>query len=201
LTDIEKNLAEVLAQGKSKISVTYQILDETGKIIGYECPHENTLKHIKDALASGENVIVGYTHTDENNKVINGHEITIIGIDKDKNGKEFFVCNDTDDMKDEPIRYEVSYLLPKIHHAGLPKEVLKNDEKLISLWTETLNQYKEVMQPVRAESTPRAAFSSDIYTNNKFSNAIYDDNLQYRLAIAKIKLAGSSNKPYVSAAV
>ena len=153
LTDIEKNLAEVIAQGKNKISVTYQILDESGKIIGYECPHDKTLKHIKDALALGENVIVGYTHTDKNNKVINGHEITIIGIEKDQNGREFFVCNDTDDMKDESVRYEVSYLLPKIHHAGLPKQALKEDSKIIDNWVDIINQYKLAMQAQESNSS------------------------------------------------
>ena len=146
LTDIEKNLAEVIAHGRNKISVTYQILDETGKITGYECPHQNTLNHIKEALKLGENVIVGYTHTDKDNRVLNGHEITIIGLEKDKKGKEYFICNDTDDMKNEPVKYEVNYLLPKIHHAGLPKQALKDDIKIVEGWVDVINQYKNSMQ-------------------------------------------------------
>lgn len=148
LTDIEKNIAEVIAQGHNKISVTYQILDDTGKIIGYECPSANTLKHIKNALNLGENVIVGYTLTDHENRVVNGHEITIIGVEKDKQGNEVFVCNDTDDMKDEPVRYQVNYLLPKIHHAGLPKAALKDDTKIIDSWVDVINQYKAALQQV-----------------------------------------------------
>lgn len=143
LTDIEKNLAEVIVEGKNKISVTYQILDESGKIIGYECPQENTLKHIKEALKMGENVIVGYTHTDSNNRVINGHEITIVGIETDKKGREVFVCNDTDDFKDAPVKYDVKYLLPKIHHAGLPQSALKEDVQIVEGWVDVLNQYKK----------------------------------------------------------
>lgn len=142
LTDIEKNLAEVIAEGKNKISVTYQILDESGKIIGYECPQENTLNHIKNALKMGDNVIVGYTHTDANNRVINGHEITIIGIEKDKKGNEVFICNDTDDFKNAPVKYDVKYLLPKIHHAGLPQLALKDDVQIVDSWVDVLNQYK-----------------------------------------------------------
>ena len=142
LTDIEKNLAEVIVEGKNKISVTYQILDESGKIIGYECPQENTLKHIKEALKMGENVIVGYTHTDSNNRVINGHEITIVGIETDKKGREVFICNDTDDFKDAPVKYDVKYLLPKIHHAGLPQSALKEDVQIVEGWVDVLNQYK-----------------------------------------------------------
>lgn len=142
LTDIEKNLAEVIAEGKNKISVTYQILDESGKIIGYECPQENTLKHIKEALKMGENVIIGYTHTDANNRVINGHEITIVGVETDKKGKEVFICNDTDDFKNTPVKYDVKYLLPKIHHAGLPHAALKEDVQIVDGWVDVLNQYK-----------------------------------------------------------
>ena len=142
LTDIEKNLAEVIAEGKNKISVTYQILDETGKIVGYECPQENTLKHIKEALKNGENVIVGYTHTDSNNRVINGHEITIVGVEKDRRGNEVFICNDTDDFKNTPVKYDVKYLLPKIHHAGLPQYALKEDVEIVDGWVDVLNQYK-----------------------------------------------------------
>jgi len=142
LTDIEKNLAEVIAEGKNKISVTYQILDETGKITGYECTHDETLKHIKEALNLGENVIVGYTHTDSNNRVVNGHEITIIGIEKDRKGNEVFVCNDTDDMKDTPVKFDVQYLLPKIHHAGIPQKALKDDVQIIESWVDVLDQYK-----------------------------------------------------------
>lgn len=142
LTDVEKTLAEVVSEGKNKIHVGYQQLDDTGKIVGYECPHERTLMHIKNALALGENVIVGYTHTDADNRVINGHEITIVGVERDKKGNEVFVCNDTDDFKDASVRYDVKYLLPKIHHAGLPVAALKDDPQLVSSWFDSLTEYK-----------------------------------------------------------
>lgn len=145
LTELEKNLAEVIVEGKNKISVTYQMLDETGKIVGYECPHETTLKHIKEALNMGDNVIVGYTHTDSNNRVVNGHEITIVGIEKDKYGNEVFICNDTDDFKNTPVKYDVKYLLPKIHHAGLPQAALKEDVQIVEGWVDVLNQYKQAI--------------------------------------------------------
>ncbi len=157
LTDIEKNLAEVIAEGRNKISVTYQVLDEEGRLVGYECPQENTLKHISDALKIGENVVVGYTHTDSTNKVVNGHEITIIGLETGKNGKQVFVCNDTDDMKDEPVRYDVDYLLPKIHHAGLPREVLKDDVEIVEGWVDVLNQYKNSMSQPKQVPQPKQA--------------------------------------------
>ena len=146
LTDIEKNLAEVLATGKRKISVTYQNLDDSGKIIGYECDFKTMKQQITDALNMGENVIIGYTYTDKNKIVQGGHEITIIGIDKDKSGKEYFVCNDTDDDKSAPIYHQVDKFLPQIHHAGLPREALKEDVEFVQNWQEMLNEYKQFNQ-------------------------------------------------------
>ena len=143
LTDIEKNIAEVLATGKGKVSVTYQVLDENGKITGYECDFKTMKQQIYDALKMGENIIIGYTYTDENNVVQGGHEITLIDIKKGKDGKEYFVCNDTDDNLNAPVYYEVNEFLPKIHHAGLPKSVLKEDVEFVQNWKEMLKQYKD----------------------------------------------------------
>ena len=143
LTDIEKNIAEVLATGKRKISVTYQNLDDEGKISGYECDFKTMKQQISDALKERENVIIGYTYTDENNIVQGGHEITLIDIVKGQDGKDYFVCNDTDDNKSEPIYYEVETFLPKIHHAGLPKSALKEDVEFVQNWKELLKEYKE----------------------------------------------------------
>lgn len=142
LIDIEKNFAEELATGKGKVCVTYQKMDDNGKLIGYECEQSETLQHIRDTLNLGDNVIIGYTYCDNDNIVIGGHEITIIGIEKGKNGKEYFVCNDTDDGKDEPIRYPVEELLPRIHHAGIPKSVLINNVEFIEGWKELMEIYK-----------------------------------------------------------
>lgn len=143
LIDIEKNFAEELATGKGKVCVTYQKMDDSGKIIGYECEPYETLQHIRDTLSQGDNVIIGYTYCDSNNVVIGGHEITIIGIEKAKNGKEYFICNDTDDGKDAPISYPVEELLPRIHHAGIPRSVLVNNVEFIEGWKELMEIYKE----------------------------------------------------------
>ena len=101
-------------------------------------------KHIIGALNLGENVIIGYTQQDENNKVINGHEITIVKVEKDKNGKEVFVCNDTDDESELPVKYYVDDLLPSIHHAGLPKKVLEGDIDDKPVWYEVLDYNKSL---------------------------------------------------------
>ena len=145
LTDIEKSFAETVATGKNKCSVTYQQLDENGFITGYECGLENMKKHIIDSLNQGENVIVGYTQQDDTGKVINGHEITIVKLEKDKNGKEVFVCNDTDDESDLPVRYYVDDLIPSIHHAGLSKYVIDNNADFEQPKYEAIDYYKSLL--------------------------------------------------------
>ena len=154
LIDIEKNFAEELATGKGKVCVTYQKIDDNGKLVGYECEHDETLAHIQNTLNQGDNVIIGYTYCDKDNNVIGGHEITIIGIESDKKGNKYFVCNDTDDGISEPITYPVLELLPKIHHAGIPKSVLVDNVEFIEGWKELIQAYKDmktqlqIQQPV-----------------------------------------------------
>lgn len=143
LIDIEKNFVEEIVTGKGKVCVTYQKIDDNGKLIGYECDQSETLSHIQNTLNQGHNVIIGYTYCDSDNNVIGGHEITIIGIETDKKGQKYFICNDTDDGIPEPIKYSVDELLPKIHHAGIPKEVLVDNVEFVEGWKELLQIYKE----------------------------------------------------------
>lgn len=143
LIEFEKTFTESVVEDKNKTSVTYQIVDENAKLTGYETDFNTMKKHILNSLAMGENVIIGYTQTDNKNTIINGHEITIIGAKQDKNGKIIFICNDTDDDNPNPIAYSEDYILPKIHHAGLPQEVVDNDVKFVDSWVDGINAYKE----------------------------------------------------------
>lgn len=143
LIDIEKNFAEELATGKGKVCVTYQKIDDNGRLVGYECEQNETLAHIQNTLNGGDNVIIGYTYCDSDNNVIGGHEITIIGIETDKKGNKYFVCNDTDDNISDSIKYPVEELLPKIHHAGIPKSVLEGNVEFVEGWKELMQVYKE----------------------------------------------------------
>jgi hypothetical protein len=142
LIEFEKTFTESVVQNKNKISVTYQIIDENGKLTGYETDFNTIKKHILDSLAIGENVIIGYTQIDDKNEVLNGHEITIIGAKREKNGKLIFICNDTDDDILKPIEYPEDYIIPKIHHAGLPQEVIEKDIKFVDNWVDGINAYK-----------------------------------------------------------
>lgn len=153
LIDIEKNFAEELATGKGKVCVTYQKIDDNGKLAGYECEQNETLAHIQNTLNNGDNVIIGYTYTDKDQNIIGGHEITIIGIETDKKGNKFFVCNDTDDGVSESIKYPIGELLPKIHHAGIPKSVLVDNVEFIEGWKELMQVYKETKAQHEVQNT------------------------------------------------
>ena len=131
-------------EDKNKISVTYQKIDENAKLVGYETDFNTMKKQIVDSLNMGDNVIIGYTQTDNTNTIVNGHEITIIGARTDKNGKMTFICHDTDDGRSKPVEYSEDFLLPKIHHAGLPQKVAEKDMQIKENWVEGLETYKEL---------------------------------------------------------
>ncbi len=155
LIEFEKTFTESVVEDKNKISVTYQTVDENARLIGYETSFDTMKKQITDALNLGENVIIGYTQVDNNNTIINGHEITITGTKIDKNGKMIFICNDTDDNSSLPVEYSEDYLLPKIHHAALPQAVVANDVNLVENWVEGLKTYKELKKQAMINNQPQ----------------------------------------------
>ncbi len=144
LIEFEKTFTESVVFDKNILSVTYQTVDENARLIGYETDLNTMKKHLTTALDMGENIIIGYTQTNENNIIVNGHEITIVGYKKDDNGKLNFICNDTDDGISRPIVYSEDYLLPKIHHAALPKEVVENDMTIVPNWEEGIDMFKQM---------------------------------------------------------
>lgn len=144
LIEFEKTFTESVVFDKNILSVTYQKVDENARLVGYETDLATTKRHLLTALDEGENILIGYTQTDNNNIIINGHEITIVGYKKDNNGKVTFICNDTDDDISEPIAYSEDYLLPKIHHAALPKHIVENDVPSEPLWRDGINEYKQM---------------------------------------------------------
>ncbi len=144
LIEFEKTFTESVVFDKNILSVTYQTVDENARLVGYETDLATMKKHLTTALDMGENVIIGYTQTDENNIIINGHEITIVGYKQDKNGKMIFICNDTDDDVSKPIEYSEDFLLPKIHHAALPKEIVEADMNIVPNWEEGIAMFKQM---------------------------------------------------------
>lgn len=144
LIEFEKTFTESVVEDKSKLSVTYQTVDENARLVGYETDFDTMKRHLTSALDMGENVIIGYTQVDQNNIIINGHEITIIAYKRNPDGKLTFVCNDTDDNMTKPVEYTEDYLLPKIHHAALPESIVAGDLTVTPNWVEGLNIYKEM---------------------------------------------------------
>ena len=93
----------------------------------------------------GHNVIIGYTWPDpDNDNRLAGHEITIVGAKTDKNGETIFICQDSDDNLDKPIEMHESFLLPNIHHAGLPEEIASRDFEYEDSWKIGLAEYQEL---------------------------------------------------------
>ena len=152
LTDFEKNFVEEIVFEMPKISVVYQNLDENGYLIGYNCQPEETKQHILRSLELGQNVIIGYTHLDANNKVDGGHEITIVGYEKDATGKGFFICNDTDDDIDSAIKISEEKLLPLIHHAGISQEALSKDDVVVESWREIVDEFQRIIKSEKLDS-------------------------------------------------
>ena len=157
LIEFEKTFTESIVEDRNKISVTYQIVDENAKLVGYETDFKTMKKHILDSLSMGENVIIGYTQTDDKGIIINGHEITIIGAKEGKDGKLTFICNDTDDDKPNAIEYSEDFLLPKIHHAGLPQKVVEKDVQFVDNWVDGINAYKNAKEQAPAQAPTQAA--------------------------------------------
>lgn len=144
LIEFEKTFTESVVFDKNILSVTYQTVDENARLIGYETDLGTMKRHLIDALNEGETVIIGYTQTDSNNIIVNGHEITIVDYKTDSRGKVTFICNDTDDNVPRAIEYSEDYLLPKIHHAALPQHIVENDLNIVPNWIEGIDVYKQM---------------------------------------------------------
>lgn len=155
LIDFEKTFTESVVEDRNEISVTYQEIDENNKITG-TTDFKTIKKQILESLSLGEGVVIGYTYYIKNkelpipdpdkkpdDEILEGHEITIVGARQDKNGKLRFICFDSDDKIPHYIEYSEDYIIPKIHHAGLPKEVAEKDVKYAESWVESMNAYKE----------------------------------------------------------
>ena len=147
LIDFEKTYVESVVEDKNTTSVIYQIVDENGRLKGYEKDFATIKKELLDTLKMGHNIIIGYTWADpENDNRLAGHEITIVGYKLDKNGKGVFICQDSDDDIAAPIEMTEEYLLPKIHHAGLPDSIASRDFKYEDSWKIGLDEFQNMRQ-------------------------------------------------------
>ena len=134
LIDFEKTFMESVVEDKNITSVTYQKVDDNQNVIGYETDYNSVKNQLLETLETGKNIIIGYTMTDDNNHITGGHEITITGTRTDKSGDLYFICNDTDDDNPNAIEYPASYLIPKIHHAGIPTDIAEKNMQQTENW-------------------------------------------------------------------
>lgn len=145
LIDFEKTYVESVVEDKNTTSVTYQIVDENGRLKGYEKDFATIKKELLDTLKMGHNIIIGYTWPDpENENRLAGHEITIVGYKTNENGEGVFICQDSDDDISAPVEMSEKFLLPKIHHAGLPDSIASRDFKYEDSWKIGLDEFKEM---------------------------------------------------------
>ena len=151
LIDFEKTYVESVVEDKNTTSVTYQIVDENGRLKGYEKDFNTIKKQLLDTLKSGNNIIIGYTWPDpENGNRLAGHEITIVGYKTNEKGEGIFVCQDSDDDVAAPIELSEKFLLPKIHHAGLPDSIASRDFKYEDSWKVGVDDFQEMKKQARA---------------------------------------------------
>lgn len=143
LIDYEKTFLESVVEDKNTMSVTYQNVDDNQTLIGYATDYDTVKSQLLETLDRGENIIIGYTLTDENKKIIGAHEITITDYKKDKNGELYFVCNDTDDDVSAPVEYPATYLIPKIHHAGLPEDIAMKNMDQTESWRFNIRDFNK----------------------------------------------------------
>lgn len=143
LIDYEKTFLESVVEDKNTMSVTYQNVDENQKIVGYSADYDTVKSQLLETLDRGNNIIIGYTLTDSTSKIIGAHEITITEYKKAPNGDIIFVCNDTDDDVSEPVEYPATFLIPKIHHAGIPEDIAMRNMEQTETWKYNIRELNQ----------------------------------------------------------
>ncbi len=136
LIDFEKTYVESVVEDKNTTSVTYQKVDQNGKLAGYEKDFGTIKKELLETLKMGHNIIVGITWPDpDNGGRLAGHEITIVAYKPNPNGGEgTFIYQDSDDGVAKPVEIGEKELLRSIHHAGLPDEIASKDFDYKDSW-------------------------------------------------------------------
>ena len=142
---VEKNFVEQIVEDKNKVTVTYQMIDENN-ILQNKGDYKQKVDHLIQSLNHGSNVIVGITYWDKNSRVTNGHELTVVGYKNNKNNELVFILNDTDDEYQKPIEMKAKDLIPRIHHAGIPGELLSDEFKNMDYPKECLTFYNEYIK-------------------------------------------------------
>ncbi len=145
LIEYEKTFVESVVRNKNIISVNYQKINSEGEITGYAADFQTIKSQLLDTLNLGENIVAGITQKTKKGK-LRGHEIVITGAHTGEDGKTEFICYNSDLDKTTPVTYSEDYLLPKIHHAGIPKEVVLKTMGFKEGWIMELENYRAIKQ-------------------------------------------------------
>ena len=145
LIEYEKTFVESVVRNKNIISVNYQKINSEGEITGYAADFQTIKSQLLDTLNLGENIVAGITQKTKKGK-LRGHEIVITGAHTGEDGKTEFICYNSDLEKNVPVIYTEDYLLPKIHHAGIPKEVVLKTMGFKEGWIMELENYRALKQ-------------------------------------------------------
>ena len=137
-----KTLFEDYKNGKALYTPDEEMIDENN-ILQDKGDYKQKVDHLIQSLNHDSNVIVGITYWDKNNRVTNGHELTVVGYKNNKNNELVFILNDTDDEYQKPIEMKAKDLIPRIHHAGIPSELLSDEFKNMDYPKECLDFYNE----------------------------------------------------------
>ena len=73
-----------------------------------------------------------------------GHEVVLTGAKTHSNGKTDFYCYNSDSDKLGPEIYSEDYLLSRIHHAGLPQEIVTKTMIFKDGWILGLENFKQL---------------------------------------------------------
>ena len=106
---------KILLNNKDKIYKQYMTIDNNLHITNRE--NLDIIKNdILKALEVNKGAIIGQVFSNDN-KINGGHEITIVGYEKNLNGDGFFIIQDSDDGVNKPVAISEQELLQQIHHA------------------------------------------------------------------------------------
>ena len=69
-----------------------------------------------------------------------------LSVKQNAKGETIFICQDSDDDIAEPIEMPESFLLPSIHHAGLPEKIAMKDFQYEDSWKVGMKEFEEFKQ-------------------------------------------------------
>lgn len=113
LVEYENNFILNILTEDSLINRTYKGIN--GQYVSNSYKHNDIKNEILDSLNRRGSVIAGYIWNDGIG--LCGHEITIVGYTTNRNGDGFFIIQDSDDEKAQPVLIEENDFLEMLHHA------------------------------------------------------------------------------------